>query len=404
LLRQTVFFYPEIQKIFPLTGTIYWRLSMLNKMRYAALFFSFLLLVSFNVGCDNSEDSPVQPDVTVTPGSFDFFNTDVSAANAKIFTVTNNTAVEVTINAISITGTDADQYSVTNSDCVDSTIAADAAETFEITFSPDAEGVTYAAVKLKITAETEKTFSVDIMGCAGANVVDFEELTLADETFWNGSDKSGSFNSGDATFTNTFTSSDWGDSWDGYAYSNRTDITAEGMPGQYTACTEAKGGVKGSGNYGIYYPHYNTATSKNESVMLIFGVASGDYSQEIAGMYVTNNSYDYWSMMKGDTYAKKFGGETGGDPDWFKLTIYAVDPETYERNPDKKVEFYLADFRFKDNSKDYIVKDWTWVDLSSLGEVFGLEFEFDSSDKTGDYLNTPSYFVMDNITLFPGAE
>ena len=34
-------------------------------------------------------------------------------------------------------------------------------------------------------------------------------------------------------------------------------------------------------------------------------------------------------------------------------------------NDNRTVEFYLADFRFDDNAEDYIINDWTLVDLKT---------------------------------------
>jgi hypothetical protein len=61
------------------------------------------------------------------------------------------------------------------------------------------------------------------------------------------------------------------------------------------------------------------------------------------------------------------------------------------------VDFYLADYRFTDNSEDYIVDEWTWVDLSSLGAVDSLSFTLTSSDVGQFGMNTPAYFCMDNV-------
>ncbi|MFP5471550.1 MAG: DUF4465 domain-containing protein, partial [Bacteroidia bacterium] len=62
------------------------------------------------------------------------------------------------------------------------------------------------------------------------------------------------------------------------------------------------------------------------------------------------------------------------------------------------VEFYLADYRFSDNSQDYIVDDWTLVDLSSLGNVSKLKFMLNSSDVGAWGMNTPAFFVLDELT------
>ena len=61
------------------------------------------------------------------------------------------------------------------------------------------------------------------MTMAHANVIEFEDLVLDPESHWNGSDESGGFTSKDAFFNNTFNTT-YG-SWDGLAYSNRTDIS-----------------------------------------------------------------------------------------------------------------------------------------------------------------------------------
>ena len=191
--------------------------------------------------------------------------------------------------------------------------------------------------------------------------------------------------------------------WNGFAYSNRTNNTLTGTAGQFTAMPGS--GVNGSSNYGICYD----AGVNNQ---IYFGYESGNALQNPGGTYITNNAYAYHSMNEGDSMADRFGygkfdnnnpGEwdnpAGTNADFFKLTIYGLD-DNYER--DGSVDFYLADYRFADNEDDYIVTDWTWVDLTSLGDVYGLDFELTSSD-TGMYgMNTPSYFAIDSVPI-PGA-
>ncbi len=227
-----------------------------------------------------------------------------------------------------------------------------------------------------------------------ADVSGFEDLTLASETYWNGSDGSGGFTSGDAWFNNNYDAT-YG-SWDGFAYSNRTDTASTGMAGQYTAMASPAGGVGGSSNYAVSYVNTWATTLPTVS----FGAVTGaDYDTTISGAYFTNNAYAYWSMTNGDAYAKKFGGTSGDDADWFKLNIKGIDATGAYTS--STVDFYLADYRFTDNSQDYIIDDWTWVDLTSLGDVTGLEFSLSSSD-VGTYgMNTPAYFAMDNLNAVP---
>jgi hypothetical protein len=115
----------------------------------------------------------------------------------------------------------------------------------------------------------------------------------------------------------------------------------------------------------------------------------------VQGFYATNSTYSAQSMKNGDLYAKKFGGTTGDDPDWFKLTIRKWYNGTLTND---SVDFYLADYRFANNSEDYIVSDWHWVDLTSLGNVDSLQFLLSSTDVGTFGINTPLFFCIDNFT------
>jgi hypothetical protein len=223
---------------------------------------------------------------------------------------------------------------------------------------------------------------------ANAEVADFEALTLDAESYWNGADGSGGFTSGGASFNN-FYDDTFGPYWEGFAYSNMTDTQTRGYDNQYSAITAS--GVNGSSNYAVAYTagFYGTTPT----VTFVEPIT-------VSGAYFTNTTYAFWTLMEGDAFAKKFGGETGDDPDWFKLTITGKDGED---NPTGTVDFYLADYRFGDNTRDYIVHQWTWVDLSSLGDVKSLAFTLTSSD-TGDFgMNTPGYFAMDHLNGFSFA-
>ncbi|MBW1988364.1 MAG: DUF4465 domain-containing protein [Deltaproteobacteria bacterium] len=215
---------------------------------------------------------------------------------------------------------------------------------------------------------------------------DFEDVgaVLSPETFWNGADGSGSYTSGDWNFANIYNAT-WG-SWEGFAYSNVTDTTTKDYSNQYAAITG--GGVRGSATYGVAYqgmagPPVATNTT---------GAAP------ISGLYVTNTAYAYWTMKEGNAFAKKFGGADGTDPDWFLLTITGRDAQGAVTGT---TEVYLADFRFSDNTKDYILDKWKWVDLAAFGSTATLEFSLSSSDN-GDWgMNTPAYFALDSLNGVP---
>lgn len=238
--------------------------------------------------------------------------------------------------------------------------------------------------------------SVLTIGAAWAQAEDrpyFDDNPLPANSHFGGP---GSGKTGFVTGDWSFPHSDAGWSWDGFAYSNETDTTTPGYENQFSAITG--GGVDGSANYGIcsvpldwlggtYDPIPQTASA---------GAATGNsYDQVLQGLYITNTTYAYHSMASADTFGKKFGGTTGDDEDWFLLTIKGINAQAQYSGT---VEFYLADFRFADNGLDYIVDDWTWVDLTSLGQIVGLEFSLSSSDNDPTFgMNTPGYFAMDSI-------
>jgi hypothetical protein len=208
---------------------------------------------------------------------------------------------------------------------------------------------------------------------------DFENLQLALNSYWNGSDLGGSytatdtFASGMATYNNVFSYDAvyQYSSWEGFAYSNVTDTITDGLNGQYMAIPGS--GAKNSETYAIAYCGASASTQPTVTL---------DAERVISGMYITNTNYAYYSMLNGDGFAKKF--EAG---DEFKLTITGKDESNQETGT---MEFLLAD------GTD-IVDTWTWVDLSALGTVKSLEFALSSTDKGAFGMNTPAYFAMDSI-------
>jgi len=179
---------------------------------------------------------------------------------------------------------------------------------------------------------------------------------------------------------------EYGGIWEGFCISRRNFAYSKPDPlNQFTATT--LGGKDGQGTpYMIAYYGIGTNTQNNCRISLRDGVPC-----QAAGMYVTNTYYNYLSMTKGDGFAKRF--EQG---DWFLLTAYGYDQNG---NVTGTAEFYLADYRSEQTDEYYIVQDWRWFDLSSLGAVSALEFTLTSSDNAVYGMNTPAYFCMDQLTL-----
>jgi hypothetical protein len=239
---------------------------------------------------------------------------------------------------------------------------------------------------------------------AAATTLDFEDLganlpiqnpnTGRTEFYYDGSSEpSGQetdFASRGATFRNDFSDFGGGCCWQGWAYSQQTDTTTPGFGNQHSAIPGH--GVGGSATYGVAFT--GGAPSGQGDVSRITFAAP----VATVGGYFTNTTYAALAMRDGDGFSKQFGGPSGDDPDWFTLTIRgrdALDAET------GSVAFDLADYRFADNAFDYIVMDWTWVDLSALGTVQALEFELTSSDAGQFGVNTPAYFALDGLVLVP---
>ena len=196
------------------------------------------------------------------------------------------------------------------------------------------------------------------------------------------------FNDGIAHFPCVYDTS-FGGIWDhGFSYSNMTDSVTSGYTNQYSAKTAR--GYNSSSQYAVVWCSLYASAPARIRFM--------PYAPDtVKGFYITNSTYAYNSMRDGDFSAKKFGGLTGNDPDWFLLTIKAYHNGTLK--PDS-VDFYLADFRDANNANDYIIKDWRWVDLTSLAPLDSLEFTMNSSDTAGGFgVNTPTYFCMDNFTF-----
>ncbi|HHS95593.1 MAG TPA: DUF4465 domain-containing protein [Phaeodactylibacter sp.] len=217
-----------------------------------------------------------------------------------------------------------------------------------------------------------------------AQVADFENFNLSSESFLNGSDGNGGF-SDDFIFLPNDYNDAWM-SWSGWAISNTTDTDTPGFMNQYSAITG--GGANASSTYAV-------AFVLGESIMK-FNDLSTDNT--VYGLWITNSTYAYLSMRDGDAFAKKFGGDSGDDPDYFLLTVKGYKDGALLSD---SVDFYLADYRFEDNTQDYIVDEWTWLDLSSLGDTDSLSFALTSTDVGQFGMNTPAYFCIDEVRNAP---
>ncbi len=215
------------------------------------------------------------------------------------------------------------------------------------------------------------------------SIVSFEDLTLIPNSHYTGSDGLGGFTSNGVFFENTY-DTNFGFWSGGFIYSNSNDTTTGGFTNDYSAITGA--GANGGGIYAVNY----------------YGNIDFTSPKVVSSIALTNTTFAYLSMLNGDGFAKKFGdtinanGENDGSngEDFFRLRILGRDQNS---NITDSVIVYLADYRFSNNSQDYILKEWLTVDLTALGAIQFLEFELSSSDVGSWGMNTPAYFALDNL-------
>jgi len=214
-----------------------------------------------------------------------------------------------------------------------------------------------------------------------AQIVDFDELIPPASGFFDGygaNASTGTWQSQGVTFnTNPF--------GPGWSYSNVNDNTTAGFANQYAAITELD--FSGSGNYVI-----GTALLGGAFIEIPTGYRADS-------LRVTNTTFSALSILNGDSFAKQFGGSSGDDPDFFKVTFVGHSLPGGNGTTTGSIDFFLADYRFDDNDQDFVVDTWELLDLTSLGDARSIEISFDSSDIGEFGINTPAYVAIDNLEL-----
>lgn len=212
-------------------------------------------------------------------------------------------------------------------------------------------------------------------------IAGFENLGLRPGQYINNAAPEDGFQSGSLELPNFFDTEF--QSWFGWAVSADTNTTTPGFLNQYSSIVGK--GALGTSAYAIAYI-YDPA---------LIRLRYNAVGKPMIGMYVTNSTYAYLSMRDGDAFAKKFGGESGNDPDFFLMTIKKYAGGVLA---DDSINVYLADYRSPDPSKDYILNEWRYVNLTTLGEVDSLSITLSSSDVGIFGMNTPAYVCIDQVS------
>jgi len=177
-------------------------------------------------------------------------------------------------------------------------------------------------------------------------------------------------------------------SWGGWSWSKVQDSTTSGFTNQYAAFpgggANTAGGLAAGGTYAVGFGSAYFDVAPNAT---LFSVD------------VSNTTYAGLSLKNGDSFAKKFGGVTGNDADLFQVTFtgYTQAGATGATTGAKTVD--LADFRFANNSLDYVLSSWLRVDLMGLGNARSVGLSFFTTDVGAFGSNTPAYIAIDNLTL-----
>lgn len=152
--------------------------------------------------------------------------------------------------------------------------------------------------------------------------------------------------------------------------------------------------------YGCQSPDYDFAShSGSKNVFLVGQNNSGfrlmtpiDGSLQVVQLRISNSTYAYNSMKFGDFVGKKF---SAADKDSFVLIITGFSNEVKKFS--KRV--YLADYRFADTNKNFMLDTWQIVKFNQNETADSLLFTLESSDNGQFGMNTPAFFVMDNVTV-----
>lgn len=218
------------------------------------------------------------------------------------------------------------------------------------------------------------TLFIGVLTNAQTYTATIESLTLQTNSAYSPTISTPFYESG-LKFNHTYNSGYW---LGGFAYTNIKDSATAGFNNLY--------GVKALNGY-------------NNSSQFVVGQDGAVLSAtstpiKFNGFYFTNTTYAYKSMKNGDSFAKKFGGTTGNDPDYLKLIVTAFTNGTKKDS----LVLFLANFTYTNNTQDFILNTWQFADLSSLGFCDSIRFTMRSTDISGGFMNTPAFFALDNIS------
>lgn len=225
------------------------------------------------------------------------------------------------------------------------------------------------SVSAQVTVETFDTFTLSANSYYKDTVANSWQTSQASFGYdWSGTSASGYWKSGSA-------------------YTNVKDT----VNGTYT---NLYGNITNGGFSGNNY-----ATCQDGALIKVNNLSM------VSGFFITNTTYAWKVIKNGNQFSRKFGDTTGTGsgtsipqghyPDWFLLRVVGY------RNgvaTNDTIKFYLADYRPAGTANDFVIKNWQFVNCTTLGIVDSIRFHLSSSDNSFGFMNTPGFFSIDNFT------
>jgi hypothetical protein len=196
------------------------------------------------------------------------------------------------------------------------------------------------------------------------------------------------YDEGNTELFHSFTTPLWGG---GHVISNYVMEDYSTLPDGHSGWYELQmanpiGGHNGSANFAVHNGYSDFFNSQMYDASLqTLEFADGE-ERVIDHMWVTNTNYLLNSLTYGDGF-----NSPATDTTFVKVIAYGYDANDNETG---SVELYLC--------KDGVcLTEWAKWDLSSLGKVAKVAFNFAASeDQSGGYgLNCPAYFAYDDVTV-----
>ena len=189
--------------------------------------------------------------------------------------------------------------------------------------------------------------------------------------------------------------------WDGFCPAIGGDQTDYDQPGAAGTWNSNFGGCMAGGGCVInedgtvsadpaqpyLVAYYSSWTAEGPSNQVMFMDKDGNMTFTPVGVYVCNHPWAYYNCLNGGGTARAFA-----EGDYFELTAVGVTADREERT----ASIRLAEFT---DGELRAANDWTYFDLSSLGEVTSVYFTLTTTD-VGQYgANTATYFCMDKFQV-----